>query len=163
MTGGAPAATGPGRKSTLGLDSGAPVVSAPGDTGQSDAGAGPAGPATPSSPSSGAAAPTEPVITLPQTAAEQAEGLPSWPSTSWATEGFGKGRHPFCTCAEKPSHLFKVENLTADVHAVLGPGFFEDVQVDLTTNDHGVVLRFVARGRTSKRTSPATTSSTTTR
>jgi len=48
---------------------------------------------------------------------------------------------------EKPGHLFKVENLTGDVHAMWDSGFFEDVQVDLTTNDKGVVLRFIVRER----------------
>ena len=48
---------------------------------------------------------------------------------------------------EKAGHLFKVDNLTADVHALWDSGFFEDVQVDLTTNDKGVVLRFIVRER----------------
>jgi outer membrane protein insertion porin family len=48
---------------------------------------------------------------------------------------------------EKPGHLFTVQNLTGDVHALWDSGFFEDIQVDLTTNDRGVVLRFLVRER----------------
>jgi outer membrane protein insertion porin family len=48
---------------------------------------------------------------------------------------------------EKKGHLFKVDGLTADVHSLWDSGFFEDVQVDLTANDRGVVLRFVVRER----------------
>ena len=48
---------------------------------------------------------------------------------------------------EKPGHLFTVQNLTADVHALWDSGFFEDIQVDLTTTDRGVVLRLIVRER----------------
>ncbi|MGH7434585.1 MAG: outer membrane protein assembly factor BamA [Polyangiaceae bacterium] len=48
---------------------------------------------------------------------------------------------------EKPGHLFTVANLTSDVHSLWDSGFFEDIQADLTTNDKGVVLRFLVRER----------------
>jgi outer membrane protein insertion porin family len=47
----------------------------------------------------------------------------------------------------KPGHLFKLENLTGDVRALWDSGFFEDIQVDLTTRDKGVALRFIVRER----------------
>ncbi len=83
---------------------------------------------------------------LPQTAAEQAEGLPIA-----SIEVVGNRRvardDVLSYLREKPGHLFKVDGLTSDVHALWDSGFFEDIQVDLTTNDRGVVLRFVVRER----------------
>ena len=78
--------------------------------------------------------------------AEQAEGLPI---ASIETVGNRRvGREDVLSyLREKPGHLFKVENLTVDVHALWDSGFFEDIQADLTTTDKGVVLRFIVRER----------------
>ncbi len=118
----------------------APAASPPGP----DGGAPPS--AAPASPPPGAAAPEPPQINLPRTAAEQAEGLPIV-----AIETVGNRRvardDVLSYLREKKGHLFKVEGLTADVHSLWDSGFFEDVQVDLTANDRGVVLRFVVRER----------------
>ena len=92
------------------------------------------------------AAASEPQVRLPPTAAEQAEGLPIA-----ALQIVGNRRvsreDVLSYLREKAGHLFTVPNLTGDVHALWDSGFFEDVQVDLTTNDRGVVLRFIVRER----------------
>ena len=134
--GGAPAG---GRKGAASSDAGAQVVpprpvlapSSGGDAG-ADAGSEPAVPADAASAAPAAAAPPEPTIALPQTVAEQAEGLPIV-----ALDVIGNRRVSsddiLSYLREKAGHLFKVENLTADVHALWDSGFFDDVEVDLTT------------------------------
>lgn len=93
-----------------------------------------------------AAAPEAPVVRLPPTAAEQAEGL-----AIASLEVAGNRRvardDVLSYLREKPGHLFKVDNLTADVRALWDSGFFEDIQVDLTTGAQGVTLRFLVRER----------------
>jgi outer membrane protein insertion porin family len=88
----------------------------------------------------------DPTLRLPPTVAEQAEGLPIA-----ALEVVGNRRvvreDVLSYLREKIGQLFKVDNLTADVHALWDSGFFEDIQVDLTTSDRGVVLRFIVRER----------------
>jgi outer membrane protein insertion porin family len=89
---------------------------------------------------------TEPGVRLPPTVAQQAEGL------AIATiEVVGNRRvardDVLSYLRERPGHLFKEENLTSDVHALWDSGFFEDIQVDLTNGDRGVVLRFIVRER----------------
>jgi len=121
-------------------DAGAPSVAtgqpspAPGDAGASDAAPSAAAPAN------------EPQVRLPPTAAEQAEGLPI---ATIQVVGNRRVTHDDAVSylREKVGHLFTVANLTSDVHALWDSGFFEDVQVDLATNDHGVVLRFIVRER----------------
>jgi outer membrane protein insertion porin family len=92
------------------------------------------------------AAASGPSFRLPPTAAEQAEGLPIA-----AIEIAGNRRvardDVISYLREKVGHLFKVENLTGDVHALWDSGFFEDVQVDLSNSDRGVTLRFILRER----------------
>jgi outer membrane protein insertion porin family len=116
-----------------------PTTSAP------DAGAPASGVAAGTAADGGAPAP-DPTLRLPPTAAEQAEGLPIA-----AIEVVGNRRvardDVVSYLREKPGHSFKVENLTGDVHALWDSGFFEDIQADLTTNDRGVVLRFIVRER----------------
>ncbi len=99
-----------------------------------------------SAPSTQAAAPSGPVIRLPPTAAEQAEGQPV---ASVDVVGNRRvGREDIMSYVRmKPGHLFKVENLTGDVRALWDSGFFEDIQVDLTMKDKGVALRFIVRER----------------
>ncbi|HTB72324.1 MAG TPA: outer membrane protein assembly factor BamA [Polyangiaceae bacterium] len=141
---GAPAGTG-----APGSSSGAAPAGTGGASGTADGGAptgggvdGGAGTA----PAAAAASPSEPIVTLPPTAAEQAEGSPIV-----TIEVVGNRRvardDVLSYLREKVGHLFKVENLTGDVHALWDSGFFEDIQVDLTTNDRGVVLRFIVRER----------------
>jgi outer membrane protein insertion porin family len=93
-----------------------------------------------------AAGPSEPVVRLPAGAAEQAEGQPIA-----ALEIVGNrrvGREDVMSYLRmKPGHLFKVENLTGDVRALWDSGFFEDIQVDLTSKDKGLTLRFIVRER----------------
>jgi outer membrane protein insertion porin family len=89
---------------------------------------------------------SEPSVRLPQTAAEQAEGLPIV-----TVEVVGNRRvsreDVQSYLREKAGHVFTVANLTGDVHALWDSGFFEDIQVDLTTTDRGVALRFLVRER----------------
>ncbi|HVH43828.1 MAG TPA: outer membrane protein assembly factor BamA, partial [Labilithrix sp.] len=44
-------------------------------------------------------------------------------------------------------HLFKIENLASDVRALWDSGFFDDIEVDMTRDDRGVILRFLVRER----------------
>jgi len=92
------------------------------------------------------ASPAAPAADLPLSAAQQAEGLPIA-----STEVVGNRRvardDVLSYLREKPGQLFRVENLTSDVRALWDSGFFEDIQVDLTTNDRGVALRFIVRER----------------
>ncbi|HEX4446614.1 MAG TPA: POTRA domain-containing protein, partial [Polyangiaceae bacterium] len=122
----------------------APPGAAP--PGAAPPGAAPPGAQPPGAPPSATAAPVEPTVVLPQTVAEQAEGLPIVTIDVIGNRRVSRD-DVLSYLREKAGHLFKVENLTSDVHALWDSGFFEDVQVDLTTNDRGVVLRFVVRER----------------
>jgi outer membrane protein insertion porin family len=112
-------------------------VGAPADSSAPDASA---APADPNGVSAG------PAVILPPTAAEQAEGLPIT-----AIDVVGNRRvarlDVLSYFREKPTQIFKVENLTGDVRALWDSGFFEDIQVDLSTSDLGVTLRFIVRER----------------
>jgi outer membrane protein insertion porin family len=120
-----------------GPDAGAPGDGgAPADAASSDGAA----------PATQAAAPSEPQVRLPPTLAEQSEGLPIGSLEIVGNRRVGR-EDVLSYLREKPGHLFKVENLTGDVHALWDSGFFEDIQVDLTTNDKGIVLRFIVRER----------------
>jgi outer membrane protein insertion porin family len=134
---GAVADAGVGRAANAGDAGAAAAPGAAPDAGANPPpGAGPAGTA--------AAAPTGPAVVLPQTAAEAAEGLPIASIEIVGNRRVGR-EDVLSYLREKPGHLFKVDNLTGDVHALWDSGFFEDVQVDLTTSDRGVVLRFIVR------------------
>ena len=100
--------------------------------------------ATPATPPPDSDAPTQPTVRLPPTLAEQSEGLPIASIEVAGNRRVGRD-DVLSYLREKPGHLFKVDNLTGDVHALWDSGFFEDIQVDLTTNDKGVVLRFMVR------------------
>jgi outer membrane protein insertion porin family len=104
----------------------------------------PAASAAPTAPTDQAAAPLLPAVHLPPTIAEQSEGLPIASIEIVGNRRVGRD-DVLSYLREKPGHLFKVENLTGDVHALWDSGFFEDIQVDLTTSDKGVVLRFIVR------------------
>lgn len=92
-----------------------------------------------------AAAPTQedavPQVRLPQTDAEKAEGL-----AVVAIEVEGNRRISLDDVKSflrmKEGHLFKVDNLAGDVRSLWDSGSFNDIQVDLTTSDKGVRLRF---------------------
>ena len=124
-------------------DAGAPAHA---DVAAADAGAG-----TPDAPGSvddggGPSSAAPPLVVLPPTAAEQAEGLPIA-----SIEIVGNRRvardDVMSYLREKVGQPFHVESLTSDVRALWDSGFFEDIQADLTTNDRGVVLRFIVRER----------------
>jgi outer membrane protein insertion porin family len=115
------------------MDGGAPVSPDGGAPASQDGGA-PAAPAA------------ESVPRLPPTVAEQAEGLPIARIDIVGIRRISRD-DVVSYLRQKPGQLFKVENLTGDVHAVWDSGLFEDVQVDLTTSDKGVVLRFILRER----------------
>jgi outer membrane protein insertion porin family len=87
-----------------------------------------------------------PLVALPPTAAEQSEGLPIAAIDVVGNRRVARG-DVVSYFREKPGQIFKVENLTGDVRALWDSGFFEDVQVDLSTSDHGVTLRFLVRER----------------
>ncbi|MDP9033436.1 MAG: outer membrane protein assembly factor BamA [Myxococcota bacterium] len=116
----------------------------------SDAGAEPPPPAEGGTLQSAAAAPNEPTappaIALPPTAAEQAEGL-SIASIDVVGNRRVAREDVFSYLREKPGQPFRSDNLTSDVRALWDSGFFEDVQVDLTTTDRGVALRVIVRER----------------
>jgi outer membrane protein insertion porin family len=144
--GGAPASTPSTPAAPSGAGSANPGAPDSGAPRGADAGAPGADAGSPGGATAAAAGGLEPVVTLPPTAADQAEGLPI--ATIEVVGNRRVSRDDVLSyLREKPGHLFKVENLTGDVHALWDSGFFEDVQVDLTTNDRGVVLRFVVRER----------------
>ena len=78
---------------------------------------------------SGSGASSEPPVRLPATAAEQAEGLPI--ASLEVTGNRRVAREDVLSyLREKVGHLFAVDALTSDVHALWDSGFFEDIQVD---------------------------------
>jgi outer membrane protein insertion porin family len=87
-----------------------------------------------------------PVIRIPQTEAEKAEGLPIA-----KIEISGNRRVAVDDVStylrEKPGQLFRVENLSGDVRALWDAGFFDDIEADLEKKDNGIVLRFLVRER----------------
>jgi outer membrane protein insertion porin family len=129
------------------VDAGAagPATSAP-DAAPPPALAVPAGSPDGGPAAAASAAASEPTIRLPPSVAEQAEGL-----VIAVVEIAGNRRvsredvHSYLR--EKPGHLFTVQNLTSDARSLWDSGFFEDVQVDLSSSDKGVVLRFLVRER----------------
>jgi outer membrane protein insertion porin family len=137
LAAGGDAGTGAGQGAGAGPGAGAGADAGAGASAGADAGAGAVG--TPTAvPGQG--------MGLPPTAADQAEGLPIA-----AIDIVGNRRvarsDVISYLREKPGHLFKVENLTGDVRALWDSGFFEDVQVDLSSSDRGVTLRFLVRER----------------
>lgn len=140
-----------------GADAGAPRVptadaGAPGSPlAAGDAGAAsaePAGadagvPAAPTAPSG----PTGPVINIPPTEAEKAEG--SSIVRIDVRQNVRVAKDDIMTyLREKPGDGFRVENLASDVRALWDSGFFDDIQVDMTRDDRGgVILSFLVRER----------------
>ncbi|MDP9149971.1 MAG: outer membrane protein assembly factor BamA [Myxococcota bacterium] len=87
-----------------------------------------------------------PTNALPPTAAEQAEGLPIASIDVVGNRRVAR-EDVLSYLREKSGQPFRVDSLTSDVRALWDSGFFEDVQVDLTTTDRGVALRFIVRER----------------
>ncbi len=132
----APAApSGPPASSAASASSGAPASSAA-----------PPSSGAPTAPPPQAAAGGEPIVRLPAGPAEQAEGQPVASIDVVGNRRVGR-EDVLSYVRMKPGHLFKIENLTGDVRALWDSGFFEDIQVDLTTKDRGVALRFIVRER----------------
>ena len=131
-------------------DAGVPVVS--------DAGAPPpradtladGGAPQATSPDAGAAGPVPgvdaPVINIPQSEAEKAEGQPISRIDISGNRRVAKD-DIVSYLREKPGNGFKVDNLASDVRALWDSGFFDDVEVDMTREDRGVILRFLVRER----------------
>src|SRR5580658_712487 len=135
----------------LALLSALPARAADKDAGAGATGA-PAAPGDAATPDAGGAAidpgstSAGPAVNLPATAAEQSEGLPIAAIDVVGNRRVARG-DVISYFREKPGQIFKVENLTGDVRALWDSGFFEDIQVDLSTSDRGVTLRFLVRER----------------
>jgi len=133
--------------SAAGADAGAaPVATPAGSAPTAATSPPPAGPAPGPPPAAQGDQPEQPQVALPRTAAELAEGGPIV-----SVDVVGNRRvardDVLSYLHSKVGHIFKAEALAADVHALWDSGFFEDIQIDLTTNDRGVVLRVVVRER----------------
>jgi outer membrane protein insertion porin family len=100
-------------------------------------------PAQPQTPSTQAAGPT---INISQSESEKAEGTPIVRIDITGNRRVAK-EDIVTYLREKPGHLFKVENLASDVRSLWDSGFFDDVEVDMTREDKGLVLRFLVRER----------------
>jgi outer membrane protein insertion porin family len=129
----------------------APALQAPpaSDTADEADGAAPA--ASPSDPSAqllsnSAAAASGPVIRIPPTDAEKAEGSPI--TRIEISNNRRVSKDDITTyMREHIGQPFRIDGLSADVHALWDSGFFDDVEVDLERNDQGVSLRFLVRER----------------
>jgi outer membrane protein insertion porin family len=136
----------PGAAWAANVDAGPPLATTTDTAPTDDAGA-----AAPSSTpgddaKGGLAAPAAPTVILPPTNAEQAEGL-AIASLDIAGNRRVTRDDVLSYLREKAGQPFRVDNLTADVRALWDSGFFEDIQVDLTTSDRGAALRFIVRER----------------
>jgi len=87
-----------------------------------------------------------PVINIPQSESEKAEGTPIARIEISGNRRVAK-EDIISYLREKNNNPFKVENLASDVRALWDSGFFDDVEVDMTREDRGVVLRFLVRER----------------
>jgi outer membrane protein insertion porin family len=126
-------------------DGGAPAASAgPGADGGAPPGSAASG--GPAAPTPRAAASEGPAIRLPLTEAEKASGAPIV-----AIEVSGNrrvARDDVLTYLRlKSGQTFRAELLASDVRALWDSGFFDDIEVDLTSSDRGVALRFLVRER----------------
>jgi len=85
-------------------------------------------------------------IRIPPTEAERAEGQPIVRID--ITGAKRVARDDILTyMREHPKSIFKVEGLSSDVRALWDSGFFDDISVDLSVVDAGVVLRFIVHER----------------
>ena len=87
-----------------------------------------------------------PTINIPPSEGEKAEGTPILRIDISGNRRVAK-EDIVTYLREKPGHLFKVENLASDVRSLWDSGFFDDIEVDMTRDDRGVILRFLVRER----------------
>ena len=87
-----------------------------------------------------------PVVRIPATEAEKAEGSPI---VSIEISGNRRIANEDVTIylREKVGQLFRMESVSSDVRALWDSGSFDDVEVDLERKDAGVTLRFLVRER----------------
>lgn len=141
-----PPAPAPGKPAPNGADGGARAgdagAAAPAEPTASptDADAGGVPPTTPGTQAAG------PVINITQSEAEKAEGQPISRIDISGNRRVAKD-DIVSYLREKPGNPFKVDNLASDVRALWDSGFFDDVEVDMTRADSGVILRFLVRER----------------
>ncbi|MDX2051273.1 MAG: outer membrane protein assembly factor BamA [Polyangiaceae bacterium] len=88
----------------------------------------------------------DPNAAIPPSEAELARGLPI------ARIDVAGNRHVtrediLSYLREQPSDPFDPSRLTSDIRELYNSGFFDDIEVDLTRRDEGVVLRFLVRER----------------
>ena len=121
-------------------DGGAEPAMAPG--GDSDGGSA-QGAGAPGTPGTQAAGPT---INIPASEAEKADGQPISRIDISGNRRVAKD-DIVSYLREKPGNGFKVDNLASDVRALWDSGFFDDIEVDMTREDRGVILRFLVRER----------------
>jgi len=95
------------------------------------------------SPATQAAGPT---VNIPQSEAERAEGSPILRIDITGNRRVAK-EDIISYLRERKNHLFKIDNLASDVRALWDSGFFDDIEVDMTRDDAGVILRFLVRER----------------
>ncbi|MCL2778389.1 MAG: outer membrane protein assembly factor BamA [Polyangiaceae bacterium] len=100
----------------------------------------------PAAPSTQGAQASGPTINIPPSEAERAEG-----SAIARIDISGNRRVArddiMSYLREKPGNTFKVEGLAGDVRALWDSGFFDDIEVDMTREDRGIILRFLVRER----------------
>jgi outer membrane protein insertion porin family len=131
-----------------------PPVEAGAPSGGGDAGATPIAIEPPATVDGGAEAgaiapptqPSGPTVNIPASEAEKAEGTPIVRIDISGNRRVAK-EDVVTYLREKPGHLFKVDNLASDVRALWDSGFFDDIEVDMTREDRGIVLRFLVRER----------------
>jgi outer membrane protein insertion porin family len=131
------AGTGDGGAARAAGDAGAEPAVADADGGSGQA------PGTPGTAGTQAAGPT---INIPASEAEKAEGQPISRIDISGNRRVAKD-DIVSYLREKPGNGFKVDNLASDVRALWDSGFFDDIEVDMTREDRGVILRFLVRER----------------
>lgn len=87
-----------------------------------------------------------PTINIPQSEAERAEGMPLLRIDISGNRRVAK-EDIISYLRQKPGQQFKVDNLASDVRALWDSGFFDDIEVDMTREDRGIILRFLVRER----------------
>jgi outer membrane protein insertion porin family len=128
-------------------DGGAPEGGSAPEGGALEAGAPGEPAATPADPAGTPATQAAgPVINIPQTEAEKAEGQPILRLEITGHKRVAKD-DILSYLREKPGNGFRSDNLASDVRALWDSGFFDDIEVDMTREDRGVVLRFQVRER----------------
>jgi len=147
--GGAPEAQAPRRPPVPGAARDGGAALGPGDGGRPTA-PGDGGAMTATDEDGGATQPSTqaagPTINIPPSEAERAEGTPILRLDISGNRRVAR-EDIVSYLREKPGHLFKTENLASDVRALWDSGFFDDVEVDMTRDDRGLILRFLVRER----------------